>query len=153
NAGLHLERLRAVVLIVSGGHHDNEIEFRNDANRLPAPTKRGSPVDLTPIEQGAAEPPEIAIEIETRGVHPWRHGGVDPCFRNALAVVPATAREDELADFRHVARSQAQASSGIGVALDPNPLRAGDAQRLEQRRARKFVEGASGGLADYGRHE
>ena len=57
NAGLHLERSRALVLVVSRGHHDNEIELRNDANRLPASTKRASPVDLTPIVQGAAEPP------------------------------------------------------------------------------------------------
>src|SRR5215475_5213426 len=57
NAGLHLKRLGAVVLIVSRRHHDNEIEFRDDANRLPAATKRASPVDLTPVERGAAEPP------------------------------------------------------------------------------------------------
>src|SRR5262249_23492796 len=104
NAGLHLECPRAVVLIVSGGHRDHELELRDDADGLPASTERGSPVDLAPVEQGAAEPPEIAIEIETRGVHPRCHRGVDPCFRNDLAVVPATAREDELADFRHVAR-------------------------------------------------
>ncbi len=49
NAGLHLKRLRAVVLVVSGGHRDDEIELRHDANRLPASTKRGGPVDLTPL--------------------------------------------------------------------------------------------------------
>src|SRR5882672_12372194 len=84
---------------------------------------------------------------------PRCHRGVDPCLRNDLAVVPATAREDELADFRLVAWSQAQSPSGIGVALDPDPLGAGDTQGLEQHRAREFVEGTSGSLADYGRHE
>src|SRR5712691_11041323 len=73
NAELHLKRSRAVVLVVSRGHHDNEVELRDDANRLPASTKRTSPVDLTPIVQGAAEPPEISIEKEARGVHPRRH--------------------------------------------------------------------------------
>src|SRR6266851_10518552 len=153
NAGLHLKRLRAVVLVVSRGHHDNEIELRDDTNRLPATTKRASPVDLTPIEQGAAEPPEISIEIEAGGVHPRCHRGVDPCFRNDLATVPAAARKDKLADFCHIAWSQAQSPSGIGIPLDPNPLYAGNAQRLEQCRARKFVEGASGSLTDYGRQE
>src|SRR5882762_5735258 len=153
NTGLHLKRSWAVVLVVSRGHHDNEIELRDDANRLPASTKRTSPVDLTPIEQGTAEPPEISIEKEARGVHPRCHRGVDPCLRNDLAVVPAATRKDKLADFCHIAWSQAQSPSGIGVALDPNPLEAGDAQGLEQHRAREFVEGTSGSLADYGRHE
>ena len=93
NAGLHLKRSRAVVLVVSRGHHDNEIELRDNANGLPASTKRASPVDLTPIEQRAAEPPEIAVEIEARGVQPRCHRGVDPGLRNDLAVVPAAARE------------------------------------------------------------
>src|SRR5215470_19320692 len=53
NAGQYLKRLRAVVLVVSRGHHDNEIELRDDANRLPASTKRANPVDLTSINQGA----------------------------------------------------------------------------------------------------
>ena len=69
---------------------------------------------------------------------------------NDRQVVSATAREDELADFRHVAWSQAQSPSGIGIPLDPNPRATGDAHRLEQRSAGKFVEGASGSLADYG---
>jgi hypothetical protein len=46
----------------------NEIEFRDDANRLPASTQRASPVDLTPIEQGTAEPPkDIAMTKSTPG--------------------------------------------------------------------------------------
>src|SRR5262245_32760530 len=57
NAVLQLKRSRAVILIVSCGHRDNEIELRDDANRLPATTKRANPVDLTPTEQRAAEPP------------------------------------------------------------------------------------------------
>jgi hypothetical protein len=72
---------------------------------------------------------------------------------NDLAVVPATSREDELADFGHIAWPQTQSPSGIGISLDPIPLDAGNAQRLEQVLARKFVEGASGGSADDGRHE
>ena len=51
NAGLHLKRSRAVVLVVSRSHHDNEIKLRDDADRLPASTKRASPVDLTAIGQ------------------------------------------------------------------------------------------------------
>src|SRR6266704_7072995 len=43
--------------------------------------------------------------------------------------------------------------AGIAVSFDPNPLDAGNAQGLEQGLARKFVEGASGSLADYGRHK
>jgi hypothetical protein len=50
NAVLDLKRARAVVLVVSRGHHDNEMEFRDDADRLPAPAKRANPVDLTLIE-------------------------------------------------------------------------------------------------------
>ena len=61
DAVLRLKRLRAVVLVVSRGHHDNEIEFRDDTHRLPASTERANPVDLTPIEQGAAEPPQVSI--------------------------------------------------------------------------------------------
>src|SRR5262249_17433805 len=146
-------RLWAVVLVVSRGHHDNEIELRDDANRLPAATKRGSPVDLTPIEQGAAEPPEISVEKGARGVQPRCHRGVDPGLRNDVAAVAAAASKHELADFCHVAGPQAQAPSGIGIPLDPNPLYAGNAHGLEQRRARKFIERTSGRLADYGRHE
>src|SRR5438045_371414 len=63
NAGLQLKRARAVVLVVSRGHHDNEIKLRDDANRLPASTKRASPVDLTPIVQGAAEKPQVSIKL------------------------------------------------------------------------------------------
>src|SRR5476651_1471695 len=96
NAGLQLKRLRAVVLVVSRGHHDNEIELRDDANRLSASTQRASPVDLTPTKQGAAEPPEISVEIEARGVEPRCHRGIDPGLRNDLAVVPAAARKDKL---------------------------------------------------------
>ena len=39
--------------VVSRRHHDNEIELPDDANRLPASTKRASAVDLTSIVQGA----------------------------------------------------------------------------------------------------
>src|SRR6185312_1809504 len=56
-------------------------------------------------------------------------------------------------DFCHIARSQTQPASGVSIASDPAPLYSGNAQRLEQRRAGKFVEGASGRLADDGRHE
>jgi hypothetical protein len=58
NARLRLKRSRTLVLGVSRGHHDNEIELRDDASRLPASVKRARPVELTPIEQGAAEPPD-----------------------------------------------------------------------------------------------
>jgi hypothetical protein len=58
NARLHLKRSRTLVLVVSRGHHDNEIELRDDASRLPASVKRARPAELTPIEQGAAEPPD-----------------------------------------------------------------------------------------------
>src|SRR6478736_10371706 len=84
DAVLHLKRARAVVLVVSRGHHDNEIELRHDADRLPAATERGGPVDFTPIVQGAAEPPKIAIEIWSRGFQSRCHGGVDPSFRHDL---------------------------------------------------------------------
>ena len=43
----------------------------------------------------------------------------------------------------HVTWSQAQSPSGITIAFYPGPLPAGDAQWLEQRFSRKFVEGAS----------
>jgi hypothetical protein len=47
-------------------------------------------------------------------------------------VVRAAAGQDQLADFRHVAWPQAQSRSGVGISsLDPEPLKAGDAQRLE----------------------
>src|SRR5258708_2682910 len=153
NAGLHLKRLRAVVLVVSRGHRDNEIELRDDANRLPAPSEPGRPVDLAPIERRATEPPEISVGIVARGLRPRCCRSVDPRLRNDLAVVPAATRKDKLADFCHIAWSQAQSPSGIGAALDPNPLEAGDAQGLEQHRAREFLEGPSGNLADYGRHQ
>src|SRR5215467_9149829 len=133
NAGLHLKRLGAVVLIVSRRHHDNEIEFRDDANRLPAATKRASPVDLTPIERGAAEPPEIPIGQTARDLDLPCRRGLDPVFGNDLTVVPASARKDQLTDFCHVAWSQAQSSSGIGIPPDPIPLDAGNALRFEQR--------------------
>jgi len=57
NAGLHLKRSRAVVLVVSRSHHDNEIEFRDDADRLSTSTKRAIPVDLTAIGQRPPEKP------------------------------------------------------------------------------------------------
>jgi len=44
-------------------------------------------------------------------------GGFDSAFRDDLTVFPAPARKDQLADFRHIARSQAQSSSGIGFPL------------------------------------
>src|SRR6266436_5694302 len=66
NAGLHLKRLQAVILVVSRSHHDNEIKLRDDADRLPASTKRASPVDLTPIVQGAAEKPQVSIKLTAR---------------------------------------------------------------------------------------
>src|SRR5581483_541005 len=37
NAVLQLKRARTVVLVISGGHRDDEIEVRNDADVLPAP--------------------------------------------------------------------------------------------------------------------
>ena len=54
NAVLQLKRLRAVVLVISRRHRDNEIEFRDDMDRLPAAAKRGGPVELPPIAQGTA---------------------------------------------------------------------------------------------------
>ena len=44
-AGLHFRRARAVVRVVTRDHHDNEIELRDDANRRPASTQRGSSAD------------------------------------------------------------------------------------------------------------
>jgi hypothetical protein len=153
NVVLYSKRSRAVVLIVSRGNDNNEIELGDDANRLPAPAERANPVDFTPIEPGATEPPQVSIRLIVGALDLRCRRGLDPCLRNDLAVVPATASEDELADFRHVARSQTQPTSGVGIASDPRPLCAGYAQGLEQCRARKFVEGASRRLTDYGRHQ
>ena len=50
NTVLQLKRLWAVVLIVPRSHHDNEIEFADDANRLPTPAKPANPLDLASIE-------------------------------------------------------------------------------------------------------
>src|SRR4051794_5315626 len=115
DAPLRLKRLRAVVLVVAGRHHHHEVELGNDADRLPALSKRGPPGKLPPIVRGTPEPPEIAIEIAARAPcpQPRRHRGFDPSLRNDLAAVPAAAREDELADLRHVARSQPQSTAGI----------------------------------------
>src|SRR6266446_6178377 len=63
NAVLYFKRSRAVVLIVSRGNHNNEIELGDDANRLPAPAERANPVDFTPIEPGATEPPQVSIQL------------------------------------------------------------------------------------------
>src|SRR5260221_12516499 len=100
-------------------------------------------MDLSSIEQGAAEPPEISIGKVAWCREPRPHRFIDPCLRNDLAVVPLAAREDELADLRHVAWSQAQSASGIGIAPDSNPLCFGNSHRLEQRLARKFIKGAA----------
>src|SRR3979490_253999 len=127
NARLHLKRSRAVVLVVSRGHYDDEIEVRHDANGLPAPTGGGGPVDFTPIVQRAAEPPKIAIEIRSRGFQSRCHGDVDPCFRHDLTLVPAATREDKLADLRHVAPSQAQSPARVGISLHSSPLEIGNA--------------------------
>src|SRR5882757_8378153 len=91
NAGLHLKRSRAVVLVVSRGHHDNEIELRHDTNRLPATTERPYPLDLAPIEQGATEPPQVSIRLIFRGFELRCRRGLDPFPENDLAVVPTTA--------------------------------------------------------------
>ena len=127
NAVLQLKRFGAVVLIVSRGHHDNEIELRDDANRLPASTKCANPPDLTPIEQGATEPPQVSIRLIVRGLKLRCRRGLDPFPGNDLAVVLTTASEDELAEFCHIARPQAQSPTGIGVSLAPFPLNGGNA--------------------------
>src|SRR5271163_5296952 len=109
--------------------------------------------DLPLIEPRATEPPQVSIRLVVSGLELPCRRGLDPGFRNDLIVVPATAREHELADFCHIARSQAQSPAGIAIPFDPNPLDAGNAQGLEQGLARKFVKRASGSLADYGRHK
>src|SRR5262249_54737721 len=152
-AELQLERRRTVVLVVSRRHDDGQIERRDDANRLPPATERADPVKVTLIQPRATEPPQVSVRLIVRRFELRCRRGLDPRPRNDLAVVPATAREDELADLRHVSRSQAQPSSGIAVAPDPLPLGRGDAQRLEQRLAREFVEGTSGRFADDCRYE
>jgi len=66
NAVLHLKRSLAVV-VVPRRHHDHEIEFRNDADRLPASTQRADPMDITPIEPGATKPPQVSIALTVHG--------------------------------------------------------------------------------------
>src|SRR5262249_8564928 len=105
NAELQLKRLRAVVLVVAGSHHDNQIELRNDANRLAASTQRANPVDFTPIDADAAEPPEISMGLIVRRFDAGRGRGVDPAPRNDLTFIPAPAREHESSNLRHFARS------------------------------------------------
>jgi hypothetical protein len=65
------------------------------------------------------------------------------CFRPSASTAGfPTNRASSRKSLEHdIARSQTQSPSGIGIPLDPNPLYAGNAHRLEQRRARKFVEG------------
>ena len=50
NAVLQLKRLGAVVLIVPRSHDDSEIEFADNANRLPTPAKPANPLDRASIE-------------------------------------------------------------------------------------------------------
>jgi hypothetical protein len=166
NSGKDLLRPRAVVLIRSGGNHDNQIELGNDVDRLPAAAIGRRPVEITPVEQRAAEPPEVSVKIESGSVDTRRHRGVDPCLRDDLRVIPATTSEDELTDFRHVAWPQAQpcgwkyrplaAARPIGISsFDPEALNIGDAQRFEEICVRKSVERLSGGPMDRGgqKHE
>src|SRR5947207_12980838 len=99
-------------------------------------------MDFAPIVQRAAEPPQVSIRLGVRGLEFWRSRRLYPASGNDLMVVPAAACQDELPDFCHVARSQAQPPSRIRIALDPNPIDVGNSQRIEQGLARKFVEGA-----------
>src|SRR5215475_1930305 len=103
--------------------------------RIDCPPRPSAPAQYTsrPLSRGTAEPPEIPIGETVRCLDLSCRRGLDPAFRNDLPVVPAPARKDQLADFRHVARSQTQSPSGIGIAPDPIPLDARNAQRLEQR--------------------
>src|SRR6478735_2992289 len=78
DAVLHLKRSRAIVLVVSCGHHDNEIELRHDTNRLPATTERTNPLNLAPIEHGPTEPPQVSIRLTVRGLDLRRRRGLDP---------------------------------------------------------------------------
>jgi hypothetical protein len=89
----------AIVLVVSRRHHDNEIELRDDANRLTASTKRANPPELTPIDQGAAEPLEIPVRLPVRGLNLPCRRGLDPALGNDLTLIPAPARKSQLAEF------------------------------------------------------
>src|SRR5262249_53443222 len=121
-------------------YRDNEIELRDNPNILPAPAERTNPIDDLPlIEPRATEPPQVSIRLVVSGLELRCRRGLDPCLRNDLAIVPATAGSDQLADFCHIARSQAQAPARISIALYTGPFEFSDSQGGEQRFADKFV--------------
>src|SRR6185312_1917249 len=88
HAVLHLECLRAVVLVVACRHGDDEIELRYDAYRLPASTERADPADCSSVRHGLAAPPEIAVVLVVCRLNERRSGSVDPALRYDLAPIP-----------------------------------------------------------------
>ena len=147
---LRLKRFRAVI---PSSHDDDEIKLRDDADRLATSTQCANPMDLSSLDQGAAEPPQISIRLIVRRLDQRCRRCIDPTFGDDLSVVPTPLREDKLPNLGHVTRPQAQPTSGVGIAADQAPLCTGNGQRFKQSRSREFVEGASGRLANDGRHE
>ena len=63
DAVLGSKRLRAVVLVVPGGHRHHEIELRHDANVLAAAALGADRTERPSIGPDASEPPEIPIVL------------------------------------------------------------------------------------------
>ena len=95
------------LVVVAGRDRDDEMKAGHDDDALAAIAEAGDPGLPAPAQ--AAEPPLIAVVEPLLHMGVRREGLVEPVGGHQLALAPAPALEDELAELREVAGAHPQA--------------------------------------------